>query len=108
MQVSGENYNYIENGTEVKVVQTECWCGKEELKLELSIDTEKQFNEVSISMRGIQWPFKPRFKQFVENRWERSVILSSEEFFDFVDKINKIKDYIVQNNINLSKEEFGL
>ena len=108
MQIAGENLNYADIAEKLMVVQTECWCGKEELKLELSIDTEKQFNEVSISMRGIQWPFTPRFKQFVENRWERSVILSSEEFFDFVDKINKIKDYIVQNNINLSKEEFGL
>ena len=45
MQIAGENLNYVNIAEKLMVVQTECWCGKEELKLELSIDTEKQFSQ---------------------------------------------------------------
>lgn len=45
MQIAGENLNYADIAEKLMVVQTECWCGKEELKLELSIDTEKQFSQ---------------------------------------------------------------
>lgn len=103
MQVSGENYNYIENGTEVKVVQTECWCQTEKLNIQLSFTRDPYHGEVCITMQNIQWPLKQRWRQFLENRWERSVLLNQEEFLDFVAKLNELKDFVINNEIKLRK-----
>lgn len=105
MQLRGKNLNYNDSNCDIEVVQTECWCQTEELKVELVTSRDTLNGNISIIMRNIQWPIKQRWRQFIENKWERSVILSKEEFMDFVDKLNEVKDYIIENNVELLKTE---
>lgn len=97
MQLNGKNLNYEDQNLDIEVVQTECWCQTEELKVILTTTRDELDGEISIIMRNIQWPLKQRWRQFIENKWERSVLLSKEEFIDFVDKLNEMKNRIIDN-----------
>lgn len=81
----------------VEQVATECMCGIEKLFV-CTIYNEHFDDEVFIEMTNCPENFRQRLRNFLHGSYSHGIILSTREFFDFVDKLNILANKIKGDN----------
>lgn len=77
------------------VLETRCKCHAESLTVELLItDGKIDVDDIFFVLTTVKRSFKDRIKEALRGKTRRELVVSKEEFLDFVDKLNEIAELV--------------